>query len=349
MDSIIQKYIKILNEQNKKGGGKFSRNLLHVHYSAIVPYEKVLIYLEERYKNKVKFYDGRKLKFEDNNDDINWNQIKKIMNELDWSKKAAMFYHIIKSKMFFKDYNLLILNELDLQKIMNVEFRIRLGSFKDISIENELKMFNQIRKIWLERNHDFRIIFQTCKTTSNDDIIKYFSEVNKLYKKYSWVRDIICGFDIACNEVSGRKLSDFKFIIKYMKMPPIFHAGEHGDINKILNNIRFCIKIGCKRIGHGIYAVKDKNLLRELKEKDILLELCPLSNLLLNITSDENELIDIYNCIMTSGVPYCINSDDPNKLNNYDLEDNYKWCEKNIKNFSRELSEKNSIKYSYIK
>jgi len=348
MNFLLKEYIELLNHR-MYGGVKYNRNLLHVHYSAIIPYEKILSCLEQKYKNKVKFYDGRKLRFEDNNDKIDWKEIEKIMKELDWSKKAPMFYHIIKSNIFFEDYNLLILDELDLQQILNVEFRIRLGSFENISIEDELKMFYEIRKTWLNRNHDFRIIFQTCKSTSNKEIVKYMMEVNNLFKKYDWVRNIICGFDIACNEVTGRKLSDFEFIIKNMNMPPIFHAGEHGNINKLLNNIKFSIKVGCKRIGHGIYAVKDKNVLKELKEKDICLELCPLSNLLLNVTRNENELIEIYNKIMESEIPYCINSDDPNKLNNYDLEDNYKWCEKNINNFNRKLSEENSIKYSFIK
>ena len=58
------------------------------------------------------------------------------------------------------------------------------------------------------------------------------------------------------------------------------------------------------------------------------------------------ELIKMYQIIIDSGVAYCINSDDPNKFNDLDLEDNYKWCEQNLKNFDRKISEYNSIKYS---
>lgn len=344
---IWQKNNEVLMKRSDNYNYKYNRNLLHVHYSAIVPYKKILNLLKEKYSDRIEFHENKRLKFiENQKDPINWDILYEIINKDNWLG-MGMFYHIIKSAIFFEDYNKLILDELERQKIRNVEFRIRLGSFRGISIKDELKMFYDIRKLWNNSGHDFKIIFNSCKTDKIEYIIPYLKEVNELYINNDWVKEIICGYDFSCSEEFGRKLRQFKPFIKDLKMPPLFHAGEIGK--NVFDNINFCIEIGCKRIGHGIYAANDKLLLEKIKKKDICLELCPLSNVGFHITKTIEELIKMYEIIIDSGVAYCINSDDPNKFNDLDLEDNYKWCEQNLKNFDRKISEYNSIKYSSFK
>jgi adenosine deaminase len=133
-----------------------------------------------------------------------------------------------------------------------------------------------------------------------------------------------------------------------MVIPPIFHAGEHGPLEKIISNMYFAIEKKCKRIGHGIYSAKDPKLLALLKKQNVCLELCPWSNIYLNATKTKSELIEMYEIIVNSGVPYCINTDDPNKLKNKTMEDNYEWCERNIEGFDRSFANLNSIKFSTI-
>ncbi len=326
------------------------RNLLHVHYSAIVPYKKILTVLKRKFHDKIELNERNHLKFvEKQSKPVDFDYIQSLVDKNDWGISAALFYHIIKSKIFFPYYHFLIIKELELQKIKNVEFRIRLGSFRDVSIEEELKMFYSIREtMWKEYGHDFCIIVQACKTDKKEILLKYFHEVNNLYKKFKFVRSIVHSYDLACNEEFGRPLKDMYFIHKFMVIPPIFHAGEHGSLDKILSNMYYAVQMKCKRIGHGIYAAKDPKLLSLLKKHDICLELCPWSNIYLEATKTKSELIMMYEIIMKSGVPYCINSDDPNKLKNKTLEDNYLWCEKNVRGFDREFSMKNSLKYSTI-
>ncbi len=62
----------------------------------------------------------------------------------------------------------------------------------------------------------------------------------------------------------------------------VAHAGEESSIP--CEYIYTCInKLKVKRIDHGIQSVKDKELLLELKEKQIPLTLCPISNIKLKV------------------------------------------------------------------
>lgn len=61
---------------------------------------------------------------------------------------------------------------------------------------------------------------------------------------------------------------------KRLAVPFTLHAGEADGPASIANAIAF----GASRIGHGVRAREDANVLRILREKQIPLELCPVSN-----------------------------------------------------------------------
>ncbi len=56
----------------------------------------------------------------------------------------------------------------------------------------------------------------------------------------------------------------------------LMHAGEIGGPEMIREAVEI---LGVERIGHGIAAVRDPELMEMLAEKDIPLEICPASNL----------------------------------------------------------------------
>lgn len=63
------------------------------------------------------------------------------------------------------------------------------------------------------------------------------------------------------------------------------------------------------RIGHGIQIYKHPEIIRYVKEKNVTLEICPLSNYLTNAVSSFQE--HPFRKLMTAGVRVTINSDDP--------------------------------------
>ena len=67
---------------------------------------------------------------------------------------------------------------------------------------------------------------------------------------------------------------EFKTAREY-EIPFTIHAGEADGAE----SVRIAIEFGAKRIGHGIRAMENEEVMKLLKEKAIPLELCPTSNL----------------------------------------------------------------------
>ena len=84
------------------------------------------------------------------------------------------------------------------------------------------------------------------------------------------------------------------------------HAGESTGPETIWDAVRV---LGAERIGHGITAAQDPELLAYLAEHDIMLEISPTSNVRTRSVPslDEHPLAKI----VAAGVPVSINSDDP--------------------------------------
>jgi adenosine deaminase/aminodeoxyfutalosine deaminase len=69
------------------------------------------------------------------------------------------------------------------------------------------------------------------------------------------------------------------------------------------------LALGAERIGHGISAVHDPELLRHLRERDIPLEICMTSNLVTGVVKciQDHPVRRLFD----AGVPIVLNSDDP--------------------------------------
>lgn len=84
------------------------------------------------------------------------------------------------------------------------------------------------------------------------------------------------------------------------------HAGEFAGPASIWTSL---YQLGARRIGHGIRAVEDPDLLGYLRDHRITLEICPTSNLRLGLS--HSIATHPLRHLFAAGVPLTINSDDP--------------------------------------
>ena len=125
---------------------------------------------------------------------------------------------------------------------------------------------------------------------------------------------------------------EFKLINK-MSIPLTIHAGEASGAE----SVKSALKYGASRIGHGIHSVEDKSVLKELKDKNIFLEVCPKSNLDTKTISKYEDLP--LKEFLKNGIKVTINTDDMT-VSNTTLKQEYEtlakmdFKEKDLKQFA---------------
>ncbi len=86
----------------------------------------------------------------------------------------------------------------------------------------------------------------------------------------------------------------------------VAHAGEHAGPGSVRAALEEC---GAQRIGHGVRSIEDPRLLEELIERRIPLEICPTSNVRLEVVPEMSA--HPFDRLYRAGVAVTVNSDDP--------------------------------------
>jgi adenosine deaminase len=89
------------------------------------------------------------------------------------------------------------------------------------------------------------------------------------------------------------------------------HAGEFGGAS----NVREAVEVlGVKRVQHGVQSIADPDVVRLLRERDITCDVCPISNVKLQVTRAmrEHPIRELFD----AGVRCTISTDDPFSFGN---------------------------------
>jgi adenosine deaminase/aminodeoxyfutalosine deaminase len=144
----------------------------------------------------------------------------------------------------------------------------------------------------------------------NLDAIRQFGpdhvmQVARLAAKY--LDDGVISFGIGGDEAGGpaELFAEAYHFARGAGLRLTAHAGETAGPE----SIRAALAIGAERIGHGIRAAEDPDLMRRLREEQIPLEVCITSNLKTGAVAS----LDVHPVrrLFDAGVPITLNTDDP--------------------------------------
>lgn len=138
-------------------------------------------------------------------------------------------------------------------------------------------------------------------------------------KAIKYHRRGVIGIDFAGPATTSFHYKNYKNLIKKAREAGLKITAHSGEV-KEANDMWECIEaIAPSRIGHGIHAAYDKKLMKELVKRDIVLEICPLSNIMTNAVENEEELTFILKTLLENKVRFTINTDWPQMIENAQL------------------------------
>lgn len=127
----------------------------------------------------------------------------------------------------------------------------------------------------------------------------------------------VVGVDIAGPESATFRPRDYRRLMERARRRGLgvtVHTGESGPLEEIAEVIE---ELEPQRIGHGIKAAYDPGTMARIRERDIVLEVCPTSNINTRVVSGWDEFRWIFDTFRRNGVKFTINTDGPEMLKTY--------------------------------
>ncbi|WP_420370558.1 hypothetical protein [Acinetobacter baumannii] len=230
--------------------------------------------------------------------------------------------------------NLIPRSKEDLEKIVLQTFlNFKLANIKFVEIRNTILYIANLNNITVEvaliwiltaldnasksTGIDYGLIITIRRSEQAcEDMIKILSAIENL-----GLPKKIIGLNLAGNEDSTipENLPFFFKKGKYeLNLGITIHAGETGNLNNILEAVHV---FEADRIGHGTAAMHCTKTMDLLREKDIAVEVCPISNRRTNSLKEDDAYT--FHQFLEYGVPFILCSDNP-AIHNLNLVEDYK-------------------------
>ncbi|HCX99677.1 MAG TPA: adenosine kinase [Bacteroidales bacterium] len=238
----------------------------------------------------------------------------------EFEKRFDRINHLLSYRPFFKEYyKKAFLDMLD-DNIQHLEIRFIFGDLYDLEgnkyynetiIKDLRDALMEVQKV--DPMFTLKLIYSSFKFFDNESVGK---EIEKAFQLKQLHPDLITGFDLVAEEDALNSLSYYRDNwlqldslekVYGFELPLFLHAGESNSKNN--KNLFDIPLLNNYRIGHGLNLVLFPELIKEIKEKDNLVEINPLSNQILGYVNDlRNHPGKI---LLRHGVQCSISSDDP--------------------------------------
>ena len=145
-------------------------------------------------------------------------------------------------------------------------------------------------------------------------------ELNEIIaeKAIAWRDRGVVGVDIAGPESATFRVADYRRLFRRVRQHGLGLDGPHAASRGRSRRSRRVIELlEPDRIGHGVKAAYDPRTMAMLRERGIVLEICPTSNLNTGVVSGWDEFRWIFDQFHRNGVRYSISTDGPEMLKTY--------------------------------
>jgi adenosine deaminase len=155
----------------------------------------------------------------------------------------------------------------------------------------------------------------------------------------------VIGIDVAGPIDPKFNFKDYQDLFKKARKAGLkitVHTGEVRDNNDLWEALEY---ISPDRIGHGIHAASDSSLMKEIVKRNIVLEVCPLSNLATRAVKNIAELRRILHTFIKYGVKFTINTDWPEMIEGAQLKEQFQFLKKENILTQEQLTRCNAIAF----
>ncbi|XP_059161941.1 adenosine deaminase AGSA-like [Physella acuta] len=207
------------------------------------------------------------------------------------------------------------LYELD-GTVHNAEYGVNLIKAAVTEFKNKHPDFNGVKWI-ISGISGVKWIISGIRNKPVDVILEQIKTTMYLHQKYP---EFVIGYDLAGNEGFFHPFVYYIEALLYpsrqnppYKLPYFFHAGETNWQGTLTDrNLIDAILLNTTRIGHGYAIGKHPRLMEIVKERDIAIEVQPISNQVLRLVSDfRNHPMA---ALIANNMPIVISSDDVTTL-----------------------------------
>ncbi len=144
-------------------------------------------------------------------------------------------------------------------------------------------------------------------------------ELNEIIveKAILWRDRGVVGIDIAGPESSTFRVADYRKLFRRARQYGLgitIHTGEAGPVDEVARVVEL---LEPDRIGHGVKAAYDPRAMAMIRERGIVLEICPTSNINTKVVSGWDELRWIFDTFSRNDVRFAISTDGPEMLKTY--------------------------------
>uniref|UniRef100_A0A2K5NX67 Adenosine deaminase 2 n=1 Tax=Cercocebus atys TaxID=9531 RepID=A0A2K5NX67_CERAT len=226
-----------------------------------------------------------------------------------WSRFQTIFFTIsglIRYAPVFRDYVFRSMQEFYEDNVLYMEIRARLLPVYELSGEHHdeewsVKTYQEVAQKFVETHPEFigiKIIYSDDRSKDVTVIAESIRTAMGLRTKFPTV---VAGFDLVTHAVNRR--------VEALRCEARAGGGSDWQGTSIDKNILDALMLNTTRIGHGFALSKHPAARAYSWEKDIPIEVCPISNQVLKLVSDlRNHPVA---ALMAIGHPMVISSDDP--------------------------------------